>query len=422
MNLFDELEWRGLVHQATEGAREHVSTGSRTIYVGFDPTADSLHVGSLLPLLALKRIADCGHRPLAVIGGATGMIGDPSGKSAERTLQTVEQVEHNARCLKEQIARICALPPERIVFENNADWLTKLTLIDLLRDVGKHFSLASMIAKDSVKRRLEGQSGISFTEFTYQVLQAYDFLVLHQKHGCTVQVGGSDQYGNITAGIDLVHARAQAQAFGITWPLVTSSSGVKFGKTEAGAVWLDAKRTSPYRFFQFWMNVEDEQVVKYLKLFTFLTQVEIAALEAEHAANPGARAAHKRLAEDVTRRVHGDEGLARAQRATEVFFGGSMDALDVTELLDVFGDVPSSTQARSKLDGEGMAMLDVLVDAQLATSRKDARRAIESGGVYVNNQRAESPDAKVTRDRALGGQVIVLRKGKRSYHVVRLDG
>ncbi|MFH0946495.1 MAG: tyrosine--tRNA ligase [Planctomycetota bacterium] len=422
MGLYEEFEWRGMVQDATQGLRELLSCGKVAAYVGFDPTADSLHVGSLLPLTVLTRLQRFGHHVVAVVGGGTGMIGDPSGKSDERNLLNEEQIAANARGIQAQIARFLdfdrADNPGRMV--NNLEWLGAFRMVDFLRDVGKNFTVNYMIAKESVKRRLGSEQGISYTEFSYLILQAYDFLALHDRHGVILQVGGSDQWGNITAGIDLIRSQRAKKAHGLVHPLVTSATGVKFGKTEEGTVWLDPKRTSPYRFYQFWMNTADSDVIQYLKFFSFLEEPEIQALEQAHLQAPHQRAAHRRLAEEVTRMVHGEEALGRAQRATEIFFGAELDDLDLGETLELFADVPSTSMSRDEF-GSGVSIVDMLVATGVAKGRKDARRSIEGGGIYVNNRRVEDADARFSPEQAIGSELFVLRKGKKAYHLLRIE-
>ncbi len=421
-NLVEELRWRGLIYDISEGAEEVLTREKVTAYIGFDPTSDSLHVGSLLPIMVLVHLQRHGHTPIAVVGGGTGLIGDPSGKSKERQLLSEEQLAHNLEGIQAQLSRFLAFEgvPNPALLVNNADWLRPLRLIDFLRDVGKHFTVNYMIAKESVKTRLEGEEGISFTEFSYMLLQAYDFLMLYQRYGCTFQMGGSDQWGNITAGIELIRRTLDGRAYGITVPLVTSATGVKFGKTEAGTVWLDAARTSPFRFYQYWLNIADADVIQYLKYFTLLTPEEIAALEQTLISAPERREAQRRLAEEVTRMVHGEEALKRAQQASEVLFGGGMEGLSAAELLDIFAEVPSSVLPREHLSGEGMALVDLAVQCGLERSKKQARTLIESGGLYLNNVRVDDVNARVTLAQAIEGQVIVLRKGKKQYHLVRV--
>ncbi|HEX5869127.1 MAG TPA: tyrosine--tRNA ligase [Longimicrobium sp.] len=420
-DFYDDLEARGLIHGASEGAREALAAGSLTAYIGFDPTASSLHVGSLLPILALARMQRAGHRPIALVGGGTGMIGDPSGKTAERQLQTREDVERNVQSIRGQLGRFIDFGEGRALLIDNHEWLGGLALIEFLRDVGKHFTINYMLAKESVKLRLENEAGLSVTEFAYSLLQAYDYSVLFERHGARLQMGGSDQWGNITSGMELIRRTRGTHAHGIVMPLVTTASGVKFGKSEARTVWLDAERTSPFRFYQFWLNAEDADVDRYLKFFTFLAVDEIAAVVAEHQANPAARTGQRRLAEEVTRLVHGDEGLERAERATAVFFGSRpAQDLPAAELLDVFSDVPSTEVPRGRLDGEGIPVVDLLAESGVAASRGEARRLIAGGGISVNGERVATPEQRVRADEAIDGQVLLLRKGKKQNHVVRL--
>ena len=421
-DFFDYLEARGLVYGASEGARERLAEGPLTGYIGFDPTASSLHVGSLLPILALARMQRAGHTPIALVGGGTGMIGDPSGKTVERQLLTREQVEENVAGIREQLGRFLEFDgPHAARLIDNHEWLGGLGLIEFLRDVGKHFTVNYMLAKDSVARRLEQEVGLSVTEFSYMLLQAYDYLVLHDRYGCVLQMGGSDQWGNITAGMELIRRTRGTHVHGIVMPLVTTASGVKFGKSEAGTVWLDAERTSPFRFYQFWLNAEDADVDRYLKYFTFLPLDEIARVAAEHGVNPAVRVGQRRLAEEVTRMVHGVEGLERAERATAVFFGSRpAQDLPAAELLDVFADVPSTEVPRSRLDGEGIPVVDLLAESGIASSRADARRLIAGGGVSVNGERVAAPEQRLGVEEAIDGQVLLLRKGKKQNHVVRL--
>jgi tyrosyl-tRNA synthetase len=422
MNLFDELEWRGLVYDHTEGSKEVLAKEKVTGYIGFDPTAASLHVGSLLPMMALARLQRCGHTPIAIAGGGTGLIGDPSGKTAERKLLTIEDVEANLMGIREQLSRVLDFEakanPARIV--NNAEWLTQIPFIEFLRDIGKHFTVNSMLARESVKRRLEQEEGISYTEFSYMLLQAYDYLVLYDRYHCTLQMGGSDQWGNILSGIELVRRLRGGKAYGLVSPLVTTSTGVKFGKTEAGAVWLDAKLTSPYRFYQFWLNTADQDVIKYLKYFTWLTQAEVEELAAQLESQPEKRAAQRALASAVTNIVHGSTELEKAQRASQVLFGGELAGLSADEVLDIFNDVPSSELAHERLAGNGLPLTEVLVSSGLAPSKGEARRLVGGGGVYLNNVRVTDDKTLVTLGQTVEGRFFVLRKGQKQYHLVKV--
>lgn len=422
-NVFDELKWRGLIFDAMDGVEEMLGKEKVTVYNGFDPTGDSLHVGHTVPLIALARLQRFGHTPIAVAGGGTGMIGDPSGKSAERNLLSSEQIEYNVSCIKKQLAHLLDFEvksnPARVV--NNADWLLKLNLVDFLRDTGKHFTVNYMLAKDSVKSRIDREEGLSYTEFSYMLLQSYDFLHLYDTMGCKLQTGGSDQWGNITAGAELIRRMRGGQAYGMVYPLITKADGSKFGKTESGSVWLDPAKTSPYRFFQFWLNTDDRDVIKYLKFFTFLTQDEIQALEAELKEKPELRSAQRTLARDMTLRIHGETALARAEQASQALFGGEISGLSIAEIEDIFADVPSSELPRSELEGDGLAVLDLLT-TRVATSKGEARRSISEGGMYLNNRRISDPAQKVTVQDALEGRFLVLRKGRKNYHLVRLLG
>ncbi len=424
MTLFDELKWRGLIYDAMPEVEDRLAKEKVTAYVGFDPTAASLHVGSLLPTMALARLQRFGHTPIAVVGGGTGLIGDPSGKTQERLLLTAEQVEENIAGIREQLSRFLDFEskdnPATIV--NNHDWLGSMSFIDFLRDVGKHFTVNYMLAKESVKRRVTSEEGISFTEFSYMLLQAYDFLVLFDRYNCTLQLGGSDQWGNIVAGAELVRRVHGERASGLVMPLVTNSAGTKFGKTESGAVWLDRNLTSPYRFYQFWLNTDDRDVVDYLKFFTWLNRDEIGALEAEVHENPGRREAQRQLAYSVTEMVHGAEEANKAVRAAGVLFGGDMSDLSADDLLDIFDEVPSSEVSREGLAADGMPVLDLVADhTALVSSRGEARRLLRGGGLRINNVPVADESQRVGPEDAIEGRLLVLRKGKKSYHIVRLN-
>jgi tyrosyl-tRNA synthetase len=397
----------------------------RTVYAGFDPTADSLHVGHLMALMILRRFQKAGHRPIALVGGATGMIGDPSGKSEERNLISVEVLQANVTAIARQLRRFLDFDagPHSALLVNNHDWMGRFGYLEFLRDVGKHFPVNVMLAKDSVKNRLErSDGGLSYTEFSYMLLQAYDFVYLHQHCDCEIQVGGSDQWGNITAGIDLARRLHGVQLYGMTCPLLTKSDGAKMGKTESGALWLSAERTSAYRFYQYWINLADADMGPCLRFFTDLGQEEILALEAGHAADPGRREAQRRLASELTRLVHGEDGLAIAQRATEVLFGAEIHELSDAQLGEVFADVPSKELSRDRLAGEGLALVDALVEAGLAKSKGEARRTISQGGAYVNNRRADRVEACLGPDDLASESVMVLRCGKKNYALLRFRG
>jgi tyrosyl-tRNA synthetase len=422
--ILPDLHWRGLVSDMAnrEQLERLLAPGAApvTLYVGFDPTADSLHLGHLIGLLILRRFQLAGHRPIAVAGGATGMIGDPSGKSAERNLLSNDALEANIAGIKGQLGRLLDFESKSnpALLLNNADWVRPIGVLDFLRDVGKHFTVNAMVAKDSVRSRMEGAGGISFTEFSYSLLQAYDFLHLHETHGCLLQAGGADQWGNITAGIDLIRRKHEKIACGLTTPLLTKPDGTKFGKTEGGAIWLSPQKTSVYRFYQFLIQVEDAQVIQLLRYFTFLSQEEIAALEAQHAASPERREAHKRLALELTRLVHGEIATADAVRASEILFGGSLEGITETQFDEVIAEVPNSIFPRSQL---GQPLIDALISTKLSPSKGQARKDIEAGGVYVNNVRAADVKLVVGLEHLLFGKFILLRKGKRNYALARLE-
>ncbi|MBM3848138.1 MAG: tyrosine--tRNA ligase [Verrucomicrobia bacterium] len=422
-SIIEELRWRGLVTDCTDPTEleKRLSTPPVTLYAGFDPTADSLHVGSLVPLIALRRFQIAGHKPIALAGGATGSIGDPSGKTQERQLLSREILDHNIRKMKEQLARLLDFTPGpgAALVLDNADWTANVTLLDFLRDIGKHFSVNMMTAKESVRARMEDrETGISFTEFSYMLLQAFDFYHLRKEFSCELQIGGSDQWGNITAGTDLCRKKLSAQCFGLTLPLITNSDGTKFGKTVAGAIWLDSAKTSVYRFYQFWMRTDDRDVIRYLKFFTFLSREEVESLEKSHLEKPEGRVAHKALADAVTKLVHGSDALAEAIRASEILFGGGLEGISEQTFADIAGEIPSCEIPKSSFGGEGMALLDLLVTSGLSASKGQARKDVEGGGIYINNQRVSGIQQKITTQELLFGNRILLRKGKRNYACV----
>jgi tyrosyl-tRNA synthetase len=421
-HLFEELTWRELVYDATEGLAEILDNQSITAYAGFDPTASSLHVGHLLPLMGLARLQRFGHRPIAIVGGGTGMIGDPSGKSQERNLLSAEQIDQNVNGIRVQLERFLDFSsrPNGAVIVNNAAWLGTVDLLTFLRDAGKHFTISYMLQKESVNRRLESEEGISFTEFSYLLLQAYDFLQLFDRYSCTVQIGGSDQWGNITAGIDLIRKLRAAKAHGLVMPLVTTSSGVKFGKTEKGAVWLDAERTSPFAFYQFWLNTDDRDTLRYLKSFTFLSRGEIEALGTALVDAPEKRDAQRALAREVTSLVHGGEQVSRVERASELLFGEDITQLSAEDVLSVFADVPATELTSAQFGSDGVTIVDLVTLVKLVASKSEARRLVQSGGVYLNNRRMTDVHARVLSGSAIGGRVFVLRKGGRQNHVVKI--
>ncbi|MCO5205020.1 MAG: tyrosine--tRNA ligase [Anaerolineae bacterium] len=421
-NIFEELQWRDQIFDHTEEIKTLLAAEKVTVYNGFDPTADSLHVGNLVPMMQLARLQRFGHTPIALAGGGTGMIGDPSGKSAERNLLSAEQIAANVAGIQPQLAAILDFEvksnPARIV--NNIDWLGQLKLVEFMRDIGKHFTVNYMLAKDSVKSRIERESGLSFTEFSYMLFQAYDFLHLFEHEGCTMQVGGSDQWGNILAGVELIRRKLGVKVHALVYPLLTKADGTKFGKTETGSVWLNAEKTSPFRFYQFWFNTSDDDVVNYLKTFTWLDQDTITELSHATAERPHERAAQRRLAGEVTRMIHGESGLASAEQATAVLFGGSLDGISARDIADIFAGVASHDVPRVALAGDGMPLIDMLAESTLATSKGDAKRAIAGGGISLNNHRVDDVGYAVTVADALDGQYAVLRKGKKRYHLVRL--
>ncbi len=416
-----DLRARGLIHQLSdeEAIRGLLSRPGATVYIGFDPTADSLHAGSLLPIILLARLQRAGHRPIVLVGGATGMVGDPSGRSTERNLLDLQTLAGNIDAVCKQLSRFVSFEgPAAAILVNNAEWTAPIHYLDWLRDVGKHFSVNYMIAKESVRRRLEDrEQGISYTEFSYMLLQANDFLHLFDRYGCTIQAGGSDQWGNITAGIDLVRKARGSEVYGFTHPLLTTASGEKFGKSAGNAVWLDAQRTSPFQFYQFWIHTEDADVESYLKLFTFESIEDIESIVASHRRHPEERAAQKLLAARMTEIVHGEEGLQEALRASEALFGKELTGLTDAELTAIFADVPSKTLERSSLTS-GLRLSQTLVSVGACGSKSEAARLIQAGGVYLNNRRVTADD-RITEAHLASKSTLVLRTGKRSYFLVR---
>jgi tyrosyl-tRNA synthetase len=424
MDIIEELRWRGLLADCTdlEELPKRLAAGPITLYCGFDPTADSLHVGNLVPLIALRRFQLAGHKPIALAGGATGLIGDPSGKTAERQLLDRERLNHNIAMVKEQLKKLLDFDaqenPARLM--DNAEWTAPMSFLDFLREVGKHFSVNMMVSKESVRARMEDrETGISYTEFSYMLLQAFDFYHLRKSVSCELQIGGSDQWGNITAGIDLARKKLGAHVFGLTLPLITNADGSKFGKSVAGAVWVDPKKTSVYRFYQFWVRTDDRDVIKMLKYFTFLSQEEIAALEQQHAEKPEGRAAHKALAKAVTDVIHGPDATAEAVRASEILFGGGLEGISEQTFQDIVGEVPTKDLSMAKLEGGGVPLIELLVEAGLSPSKGQARKDIEGGGVNINNVREANMQRAVGKDDLLFGKYLLLRKGKRNYVAVQ---
>ncbi len=424
MSVFDEFKWRGLLYDSTEGLEETLAKEKITAYIGFDPSAHSLHLGSLIPILGLVHLQRYGHTPIPVAGGGTGLIGDPSGRNTERPLITKEELAYNLEGIKEQLSRFLDFNSKTnpAIMVNNADWLTTTPLTDFLRDIGKHFSVNAMLTKESVKMRLNGD-GISYTEFSYMLLQSFDYLRLYELYGCTLQMGGSDQWGNITAGIDLIRRVHGAKAHCLVFPLLTTASGVKFGKsTGGGSVWLDAELTSPYNFYQYFFNTEDADVISYLKKFTFLPEEEIKELETAITTRPEKREAQRKLAQEVTRLVHGDNALAKAEEAAQVLFGGSVANLSLKDIRDIFAAAPSVEITKEDISGEGMPIADLVVAAGLAKSKGEARRTIEGGGINVQNIRETDARRTVTVNDAIEGKAIVLRKGQKDYRLVLVSG
>jgi tyrosyl-tRNA synthetase len=426
-SILQDLQWRGLIADMAnrEELEKLLAPGAApiTIYAGFDPTSDSLQLGNLVGLVMLRRFQQAGHHPIVLAGGATGMIGDPGGKSAERNLLSREAIEANIAGIQGQLTQLLDFEsttnPARLV--NNADWTQSVSVLDFLRDVGKHFTVNAMVAKDSVRSRMESDSGISYTEFSYSLLQAFDFLHLYEKLGCQVQGGGADQWGNIVAGTDLIRRKLGQTACGLTWPLVTKTDGTKFGKTEGGAVWLSPKKTSVYRFYQFLIQAEDAQVIQLLKFFTFLSQEEIAALEAQHLAAPERREAHKKLALELTKLVHGESAAADAIRASEILFGGSLEGIIEAQFDEVIAEVPNSTLSRQILGQPTGALIDILMAVGLSPSKGQARKDIEAGGINMNNVRVTDIKLVLGAEHLLFGKFVLLRKGKKNYALARFE-
>ncbi|ELP32535.1 tyrosine--tRNA ligase [Rhodopirellula baltica] len=423
-SLIEDLRWRGLLNQTTDenGIAELLNSGPQTIYIGFDPTATSLHVGGMMQLMMLRRFQRAGHNPIALVGGATGMIGDPSGKSEERNLLSADQLQKNVDGVAAQMRHFLDFEGDNAAkLLNNFDWMKDYSYLEFLRDVGKNFPVGAMMGKESVRSRLESEAGLSYTEFSYMLLQAYDFVNLAQTHDCRIQAGGSDQWGNITAGIDLGRRMLGKQLFGITAPLLTTSDGRKMGKTESGAVWLDPGRTSPYAFYQYWINVADEDVMRCLAYLTEIERAEYDELEDTTKNDPGQRTAQKRLAQWLTELVHGEAGVQSAQRATQILFGGELGDTTDSQLREIFADVPSCDVPKSALEGEGLWIVEALQTAKLCNSGGDARRALSEGSVYVNNTRVEDVQKRLTVDDLDGRSVLVLRRGKRKYALLKIQ-
>ncbi|TMU85934.1 tyrosine--tRNA ligase [Bacillus sp. BHET2] len=414
MDLLKDLEWRGITYQQTdaEGLKDVLNKESISIYCGIDPTADSMHIGHLLPFLTLRRFQNEGHRPLVLVGGATGLIGDPSGKNEERKLQTIEAIQDNVACIKTQLESIFDFEGNNgAVMVNNYDWIGAMDVVTFLRDFGKHVGVNYMLAKDTIATRLE--SGISFTEFTYTILQALDFNHLYDNYNCKLQIGGSDQWGNITTGLELIRRthEEETKAFGFTIPLVTKADGTKFGKTESGAVWLDPKKTSPYEFYQFWINAADADVVKYLKYFTFLSHEEIEANSQSVETEPHLRKAQKTLAEEMTKLIHGEEALDQAIRISQALFSGEIKTLSASEILEGFKDVPSFEQPK----GDAIGLVDLIVNAKISPSKRQAREDVGNGAIYINGERVTDLQHVIDEKDMIDGQFTIIRRGKKKY-------
>ena len=421
--VYEELEARGFIYQITDPLLKNALNQEQiTFYAGFDPTADSLHIGNLLVIMGMVHLQRAGHRPIAVVGGGTGLIGDPSGKSKERPLMSREEIEKNLEGIRAQLEHFLCYGKgsAELVMVNNLDWLGELNLIEFLRDIGKHFRLSEMLARESVKLRLESEEGISFTEFCYQLLQAYDFLHLFDQYQCRLQVGGSDQWGNITAGIDLIRRLRQAQAYGLTFPLVTTASGAKFGKTEQGTIWLDPQKTTPYQFYQYWIQTDDRDVVKYLKYFTLLPLSEIEELAKQVKTEPEKRTAQKKLAFEVTTMVHGKDQAQQAEKASQILFYEKLQNLSDQELLMAFDQAPSYQIKKSELE-KGVILLDLLDRAKIFPSRAEAKRKIREGGVYLNQQRIADFNYQLGLKDLASEHFMVIRVGKKKYHLIRVE-
>lgn len=423
-NFVEELEWRGMIHTIMPGAKEQLQKEMTTAYLGIDPTADSLHIGHLVGVMILKHFQLCGHRPLALVGGATGMIGDPSGKSQERNLLDEATLRHNQEAIKKQLSKLLDFDsdaPNAARLVNNYDWMKEFSFLDFIRDIGKLITVNYMMAKDSVKKRFNGEGdGMSFTEFTYQLVQGYDFLYLYQNYGCKVQLGGSDQWGNITTGTELIRRKLDGEAFAITCPLITKADGTKFGKTESGNVWLDPRYTSPYKFYQFWLNVSDEDAKRYIKIFTLLGREEIEGLIREHEEAPHLRVLQKRLAEEITTMIHSREEYQKAVEASQILFGGAtseaLRGLDEQTLLQVFEGVPQFTIAKADL---GMTFIDLCAEfTKIFPSKGECRKMVQGGGVSLNKEKVQDGQRAVTEADLIAGKYLLVQKGKKNYYLI----
>lgn len=429
MDFIEELTWRGMIHTVMPGTEEELKKGMTTAYLGIDPTADSLHIGHLCGVMMLRHFQRCGHKPLALIGGATGMIGDPSGKSAERNLLDEPTLRHNQESIKKQLSRFLDFEsdaPNKAEMVNNYDWTKDVTFLDFAREIGKHITVNYMMAKDSVQKRLNGEArdGLSFTEFTYQLLQGFDFLTLYKDKGCKLQLGGSDQWGNITTGTELIRRKLGGEAYALTCPLITKPDGTKFGKTESGNVWLDSRYTSPYKFYQFWLNVSDDEAKKYIKIFTSLTKDEIDSIVEEHDQNPGARPLQKKLAEEVTVMVHGRDEYEKAVEASQILFSNKADdalkKLDEKTLLEVMEGVPSFEVAKSDVEA-GIPLLDFLaVKTTVFPSKGEARKMTQQGGLSLNKKKVTDPNYNVTMEDLLNEKYILVQRGKKNFYLIHI--
>jgi len=425
-NLIEELSWRGMVQDIMPGTEEQLNKEMTTGYIGFDPTADSLHIGNLVPILLLMHLQKCGHKPIALVGGATGMVGDPSGKSEERNLLSEEVLQHNINKVKAQLERFLVFGDgigNSAEMVNNYDWFKQISFLDFIRDTGKHITVNYMMGKDSVRKRLEGDSGISFTEFTYQLIQGYDYYWLHQNKGCLLQMGGSDQWGNIVTGTELIRRKSGGAAFAFTCPLITKADGGKFGKSEKGNVWLDAAKTSPYQFYQFWLNAADADALKYIKIFTFLPQTEIEALVAAHTGNEHQRLLQKKLAEEVTCLVHSRTDFEFAVKASGILFNNDtaevLRQLDEAQLLQVMEGVPTADYPLVNIQ-QGVDLVSFLADTGIFPSKGEARKMIQGGGVSINKVKIDAPDYSMKASALLNGRYLLVQKGKKHYHLVSM--
>lgn len=425
MGLIEELRWRGMIQDVMPGTEDQLQNETTTGYVGFDPTADSLHIGNLVPIMLLVHLQRAGHKPLALVGGATGMVGDPSGKSEERNLLSEETLQHNLGRVKKQLEKFLDFSPGRsnaAEMVNNYDWFRNFSFLDFIRDVGKHITVNYMMAKDSVKKRLEGEAGMSFTEFTYQLVQGYDFYYLYMHKSCRLQMGGSDQWGNIVTGTELIRRKAGGEAFAFTCPLITRADGGKFGKSEKGNIWLDPEKTSPYQFYQFWLNVADADAEKYLKIFTFLPQQEISGLADEHQQAPHLRILQKRLAKEVTCFIHGEKEYEFAVKSSAILFGeathDALQSLTEAQLLEIMEGVPQVEFPLGKLES-GTDIVSFLAETKIFPSKGEARKMVQSGGVSINKTRVEGTEFTVGHNSLINGKYILVQKGKKNYWLVK---